>query len=320
MRSRYIFAWIADSRKSVETRLWSRASNSLGRWIFVQSIFYLVLGIYPVFGAFGLSGRDVMLQHEKARLFEDLQAEARLFTQNKDRKKREKTFTFYRKKAGKGEFGIRYNTLTRFHTPKEVTGEGILFLEQEDGKNEITLYLSKLKSLRRVETQNQSDSFMGSDLSYTDLATQKVDDFKYESSVTSKDCSQLINRSSAPPFSEAPISIAFDDHEKGKCYLVRMEALRDEVETRMNAKNLESVVSADTFMIYETRYYDSTQKVFKRVRSGQFASLPDKTYFPGKVYVENLKKSSFTLLEFSNVKGNSGIKASVFTKQNLSNP
>ena len=73
-----------------------------------------------------------------------------------------------------------------FKTPKRDKGVG--FLKIESGENDkLSLFIPKLKKIRRISNSNQSDSFMGSDLSFEDLLSRNIDDFDYKFIKTSDD-------------------------------------------------------------------------------------------------------------------------------------
>jgi len=107
--------------------------------------------------------RGIMAMNEEARRIRDVSSSATIATGGGGSSDKVKRFTWWRKL---GADGVRFNTLTRFHAPAEVRDEGILFLEQPGGENEVLLYLPNFKKVRRVESQAQSGSFMGSEQSW----------------------------------------------------------------------------------------------------------------------------------------------------------
>ena len=66
-----------------------------------------------------------------------------------------------------------------FKTPKRDRGVGFLKIESDEG-NKLSLFIPKLKKIRRISSNNQSDSFMGSDLSFEDMLSRDLDDFTYK--------------------------------------------------------------------------------------------------------------------------------------------
>ena len=77
-----------------------------------------------------------------------------------------------------------------FKSPKRDKGVGFLKIETvEDDK--ISLFIPKLKKIRRISSSNQSDSFMGSDLSFEDMLSRNLDEFDYKIISDSEDIYKL---------------------------------------------------------------------------------------------------------------------------------
>jgi hypothetical protein len=136
----------------------------------------LVIFLLPTY-ALALSAKDIMDKNEEVRRLRDIKAKATLVTGGADKKEKRKKFTWWRKLTSDK---VHFNTLTRFHEPSEIKNEGILFLEHEQDNSDVLLYLPTYKKIRRVERNNQSGSFMGSELSYADIATPHSEDYDFK--------------------------------------------------------------------------------------------------------------------------------------------
>ena len=89
---------------------------------------------------------------------------------NKDRKKIKEMISISKDNGEK--------MLMFFKSPKRDKGVGFLKIETDDN-DKISLFIPKLKKIRRISSSNQSDSFMGSDLSFEDMLSRNLDDFEY---------------------------------------------------------------------------------------------------------------------------------------------
>jgi len=69
--------------------------------------------------------------------------------------------------------------LTRFLSPEDIAGTGLLTVDKADGSSDQWLYLPALDRVRRVATSNKGGRFVGSDLNYEDLQERKVAEDKY---------------------------------------------------------------------------------------------------------------------------------------------
>lgn len=247
-----------------------------------------------------LPGRAIMNRQEEARKVADFTADARLSVQEKGAAAKTKDFTFWRKTQSDG---VHYRTLTRFHAPAEVRDEGILFLERSSGENDVLLYLPAYKKIRRVETQQQSSSFMGSDFSYSDIATPHVDDYTYGVARTEK-C----------PSEEAAAL---------ECYVVEAKPANDAILDRTGYSKSLVWIRGDNYMPAAAEYYDRDGKLLKKMLSDKTATIATvggaKKWLNHRMRIENVKTGSTTTLEFSKAKANAGVADSLFTQQNLSN-
>ena len=245
--------------------------------------------------AFALSAVEVATKNEEARQIDTVEAKAKLTTGGPDKAERIKEFTWWRKL----NTGKRFNTLTRFHFPPEVRGQGILFLEGENDESDIQMYLPSFKKVRRVESQQQSSSFMGSELSYTDIATPHVDDYNYKMVKDDEKC----------PGEPAQ-----------KCYVIEYSPKTDKVKDRTGNSRVVSWIRKDNFMGTKGEYYDLQNQLWKVTEASE-TKLVDTTknkWMSLRIRVENQKNKRFTLLEFKDVKVNKPVGDSTFTVQNLS--
>lgn len=251
------------------------------------TIIFMIMATFNYARAATLSAKEVMTRNEEVRKINDVNSSATLTTGGGKSGEKVKKFTWWRKLIADG---THFNTLTRFHEPAEVRGEGILFLEHEGDQNDVQMYLPAYKKIRRVESQAQSGSFMGSEFSYADIATPHVEDFKY---TMTKDDS---------------------DH-----YVVECVPATDAVKERTGYSKTVQWVRKDNFMADRGEYYNAAGELWKKMKAADIQEV-DKAkhkWMSHDVRIDNVKNKKFTTLKFSNVKVNQGIPDSIFTPQNL---
>jgi hypothetical protein len=249
------------------------------------------------FPADARTGLEIMTRNEEARKVSEFEARARIITgNNKDSSTKVKEFSFWRKVQADG---VHNSTFTRFHAPAEVRNEGILIVENGSGKNDVLLYLPAYKKIRRIESQQQSGSFMGSVFSYSDIATPHVDEYRYS-----------VQKEEACPTKESA-SI--------KCHIVEAVPASDEVKERTGYSKSVTWVRQDNFMVVKGEYYNLEGVLFKRLEANEIRLVDQKgrKWLSHLLFIENLKSGDFTRLEFSKVKVNGGIADAIFTQQNL---
>lgn len=240
-----------------------------------------------------LDGREIMLKSESATRLPQFTAKALLKTAKKNGEAKEKAFLFWRKLQGDG---VRNKSLTRFTSPSEVKGEAILFLEGENGANDILLYLPAYQKTRRIERTQQSSSFMGSDFSYSDLTTPHSGDYKYTLS-KEENCPSEMSQS---------------------CYRIQGEPATDVVRDQTGYSKMTVWVRKDNFLMLQTDNFDLSGTFIKSVVLSEHEKLPSGKWFQKKVVVSNQKDGGQTSLQFSDLKTEEKILDSLFTQQALS--
>jgi hypothetical protein len=83
--------------------------------------------------------------------------------------------TIYQKQCQNG----RMARVTRFHTPPEMAGAGVLALENVDRDDDWWIYLPAYHTTRRISSGNRGDTYMGTDFSYEDLADLRLDEYDF---------------------------------------------------------------------------------------------------------------------------------------------
>ncbi len=240
-----------------------------------------------------LSPIEAMRKNEEVRKFSDLKAHAVLIASGEGRKESKKEFTWWRKLMSDGTL---YQTLTRFHAPAEIKNEAVLFLERPESKSEVHLYLPVYKKVRRVESQNQSSSYMGSDFSYADIATPHVDDYTYR----------------FLPEGGCPVG-------GGQCLQIEGIPVNDAVKDRTKYAKVVTWLDTEKFTSRQMDYYDLSGELLKRLKFENIKLMDSKTnhYFSHSLTMTNLKTKGMTQIEFSEVDVKTSLTNSLFTLAGL---
>lgn len=262
----------------------------------ILNIIVFAAAVLGASSAFALSAQEVMAKNEKARQLESVTAKVRLTTGGGGAADKTKEFTWWRKLAPDK---VHYNTLTRFHAPVEVKNQGILFLETAD-KTDIQMYLPSFKKTRRVEAQQQSSSFMGSEFSYADITSPAVADYSHKTLKESEACTE--------------------DGKSLQCYVIESTPVSDAVRERTGTSKSVNWIRHDNFMPVKAEFYDQSGAHWKTITfAGNQAVLPKESkWLAHNVRVDNAKNKKHTTLVFSDVKAAETVPDSTFTVQNLS--
>jgi hypothetical protein len=239
------------------------------------------------------SAKEIMQRSEENRRLKDVTAAATLTTSEEGKAERVKTFTYWRKVTD----NERFNTLTRFATPAEIRGEGILLLERDRDTNDVFLYLPNMKKVRRVESQSQTSSFMGSAFSYSDIAAPHVDDYEHK----------LVKSEPCP------------GEPAATCFVIESKPASDKVEERTGYRKVVQWIHPEHYLPVQGEFYGPEGDLLKRLTAQKIKKVDEAggKWMAHYVRVEELKGKRVTTLEFAQVKVNTGVGEAIFTQQNL---
>lgn len=185
-------------------------------------------------------------------------------------------------------------SFSEFKSPADVAGTKFLTTPLKDGSNEQRLYLPALKKTRKIASSDKSGEFVNSDLWYYDLESRKLADNTY----TFLSDNEVI------------ADKAFDGM---KFYKIEVKAKADDCPY---SKSI-FWINMDNFHTYKIETYDKDGGAL--LKTILFVKLEDQKGLkvPVQTSVTNHKKGTKTLLQLNNLKVNAGLKADVFSVQNL---
>ena len=169
-----------------------------------------------------------------------------------------------------------------FKTPKRDKGVGFLKIENDDN-DKLSLFIPKLKKVRRISSNNQSDSFMGSDLSFEDMLSRNLDDFNYNILESSDNSVYILE------------SICKDKDSEYSRHL--------------------SWVTKNGLLIIKEYSFDKENQLLKEKI---FEHVQIKDYnLVSKISVTNIQEEHSTILEINNLEVDSNINDDIFNELNL---
>ena len=173
-----------------------------------------------------------------------------------------------------------------FLEPKSDKGISFLKIQNNDGINQMKIWLPAFKKTRRIAANKKEDSFMGSDLSYSDLMIRKKDEYNY----------MLIDH------------ILF---EKDSCYIIEVSPkVNNSIYKKYNLWLLKK-----TFRVKKEDLYDFNDiliktKKYKYIEVKGFNILKE-------IEVHNFEKDHKTKVVFSDIKIDTGLETTFFHERNL---
>jgi len=227
-------------------------------------------------------GEEIAKKHFDLKKSEDTTATATMQIIEKGTKKIRK-LEMYTKDMGEGK-----NSFVRFLEPADVKDTKFLTISHKNADDEQRLYLPDMKKIRRISSDNKDGKFIGSDLYYYDMEDRAYEDctYKYlkDETFSNMDCFvvEMVAKDKNCPYSK---SIAWVN--KKDYFIYRIDA-------------------------YDKKKNDLLKKfVFLDVKEIKGVLVPTRTV------INNIKDQTMTLLQMDNILINTGVKADIFTVQNL---
>ena len=156
--------------------------------------------------------------------------------------------------------------------------------------NEMWMWLPRVGKSTKLSGHMLRQSMMGSDFSYSDASNNSrlLDDYDAE-------------------------LVGTDTMEDKACYVIELAAKTDEVDYARQ----KVWVTPDDFIPAKVEYYARSGKLLKEMRVLAYQLIGSRNY-PIKVRMTNLlRKDTYTVMEFTELKLDAGIPAEVFTKSYL---
>jgi len=174
-----------------------------------------------------------------------------------------------------------------FLSPADDKGVAFLKIEHDDKDDEMRMWLPAFKKVRRISAQKRSDRFMGSDMSYEDMSSRRLGEFKFT-------------------------IIGQEDYDSIACHL--LESIPKEHIRTEYSRHITWVDS--TFLIpLKEESYDKSGSLLKKK---YFSYTIIKEYqILTKVYVVNIQKNHSTTLNFEKIKLDTGVDDNLFHERYL---
>ena len=177
-----------------------------------------------------------------------------------------------------------------FLEPKDDYGFAFLKIETNGQPDYMTMWLPGFKKHRRIQSQNKSDSFLGSDLSYEDMTNRDTDEYDF----TILDDNVLCKKDA-----------------KEKCYILSSKP-KDQHSEYSEHKTW---VSKDSFLAVKEESFDKKNQKLK-YKEIEY-KLIDNFYIMNFLSVKNVQKNTSTVLISEDIIINNGYNDDIFHPKSL---
>ncbi len=179
-------------------------------------------------------------------------------------------------------------TLITFQYPRDIKGTGLLTYEHIQTTDDQWLYLPALKRVKRIASRNKSGSFVGSEFSYEDIASNKPAKYSYK-------------------------YLREDRHHGAQVWVTE----RYPKDPSSGYTKIITWVDQSNHQTVKQEFLDRKGAPLKIQSVKGHARYLGKFWRPSETTMENLQTKKRTVLRFEAWKFQQGLKASVFTKRSL---
>ena len=180
-------------------------------------------------------------------------------------------------------------SLSIFDTPRDVKGTAFLTFTHKVGDDEQWLFLPALKRVKRINSRNKSGSFMGSEFSYEDIASQEIEKYSYkylkDEKVVGHDCF---------------VSERYPVDKKNSGYSRQVVWL-----------------DKDQYRVWQVKYFDRKNSHLKTLTVKGYQQYAGKHWRADEMQMVNHQSGKSTILKFNDYKFKTGLKESDFNKNSL---
>jgi len=184
------------------------------------------------------------------------------------------------------------NVLVRFLEPADVKGVGLLTLEHESSEDDQWLYLPALKKERRITASDQSDNFMGTDFTYEDMKSEKLNDHTYA-------------------------LLRGETLDGVECYVIEAIPSTEKQKKESGYSKRELWIDKKTLLRVQVKYYDKKGEHFKIERRSNIEQVLPGLFRPNYIEMKNLRIQNTTQLTFRKRQLNTELSDSLFTVRSL---
>ena len=229
---------------------------------------------------FALTGDELAQQMDNRKTPIDSKVDLLMTLTNKKGKTRSSSLRSINKDDGAKQ-------IIWFLAPADDKGVSFLKIEHNDHDDEMRMWLPAFKKIRRISAKKRSDSFMGSDMSFEDLSSRQLDEFKFS----------LIGQ---------------EVYEGKSCHLLESKP-KEHIRTEYS-RHITWVDSTLLIPLKEESYDKSGQLLKEKY----FSYTIIKEYqFLKKIHVTNIQKNHSTTLNFDNIELDTGVTDDLFHERYL---
>ncbi len=186
------------------------------------------------------------------------------------------------------KFGETTKIITKFISPADVKGTGLLVYDHKNQDDDMWIYLPALRKVRRIVSSEKGKSFMGSEFSNADMSAPKIDDYQYK----------ILG------------SVNFEGKD---CWQIESIPVNQQIADDMGFSKKISWVDKGFFFTCKNVFYDYDGEVFKEILLSQYEEIDDGKYMVRKMEALNLQNDRKSVMTIDKLQKGSALTENSFT-------
>lgn len=234
------------------------------------------------------TGREVMEAYKAQDRTDDLSAEQTM-TLLRARGERKRELTYVTRTDADGDRKM----LIRFLAPPEIEGTGFLSVEHADRDDDRWLYLPATRKTRRIAGSDKTDDFVGSQFTYEDLDSERLDLYEY----------RLVGSDTVDRVETWVVEAVPSDPKKIE-------------ETGYDRREL--WIEKDHDLVVRARFYDRDGSYVKELRASEIRQVPGSDRWrPYRLTMEDVRDGDRTVIDVHEYRIDTGVPDSFFSERYL---
>jgi len=234
-----------------------------------------------------LSGKEIIERTESIETLKDLRGDIEMQIISKSGSTRVRELTII---ALENEEGVK-KSLIRFLKPSKVKGTGFLSISDPGGPDENYIYLPALGKPRRLSSEERGGNFMGSDFTNEDMSPSH-EDYMHE----------LLN---------------IEEIDGLAYYIVESVPKTDKIRKDVGFARKRTWISKDKFQVLKMEALDINGKVIRVLTLADYLEVGEDAWIPTKMEMKTIESGSRTVLEYKNIRFNTGLTDDDFSIRQL---
>ncbi len=186
------------------------------------------------------------------------------------------------------KFGTTTKIITKFISPAEVKGTGLLVYDYEDKDDDMWIYLPAIRKVRRIVSSEKGKSFMGSEFSNADMSKPNLNDYTYK-------------------------LLGTEEYNGKACWKIESTPLNDDIAYDNGFSRKIALIDKNSHFTYKVIYYDLNDELHKEMIISNYKEVGNGKYLARNMEMDNLQNGRKSILTIDKLQNGSNLSENNFT-------